>query len=128
VKVLTTAAGGHRRTVDGITVIYYGNLSNFLAYRYRVFSPIRMFREAESEFRGADIVHIHELRSTITPWASKASRRLSLPYVLSTHGGLRRLGRRACIGGYHRFSDREGRCDAYERSARAHQGTSECYR
>src|SRR5215831_11868237 len=105
VKILTTDSGGQsrlkeigtngRREVEGIEVIYYRNFSNRLAYRYRLFSPVRLFRNLASEIYGSDVVHIHELRSTIAPFAYRASRGLNIPYILSGHGGLRRLGRTA---------------------------------
>lgn len=110
VKVLTTDSGGKsrlneipqdgRRDVEGIQVIYYPNLSNRLAYRHRLFVPARMFGALESEIRGSDVVHIHELRSTVTVIAYRAIRRLPIPYVVSGHGGLRRLGRSAAKAVY----------------------------
>jgi glycosyltransferase involved in cell wall biosynthesis len=112
VKVLTTDSGGRsrlkdigngRREVDGIEVVYYPNVSNWLAYRYRLFVPRCLLRELESEMHGSDIVHIHELRSSISPFAYAAARRLKIPYVLSGHGGLRRLGRAAAKALYDRL-------------------------
>ncbi len=100
VKVLTTDSGGRsrlqqtgRRQVDGVEIVYYPNISNRLAYRYRVFSPRRMFREIQSEIAASDVVHIHELRSSTSVFAYHAACRAAVPYVLSGHGGLRRLGR-----------------------------------
>jgi glycosyltransferase involved in cell wall biosynthesis len=106
VKVLTTDSAGTnrlsesdtgingRRTIDGVDVVYYRNLSNFLAYRQRLFCPSGMFRELERELKGAEVVHIHELRSTVSVLAYSAAKRLGIPFVLSAHGGLRHLGRR----------------------------------
>lgn len=104
VEVLTTDSGGpHRlsipgdglhRVVDGITVRHYRNLSNTLAFRYRMFLPFVFFRDVAKRVRGADVVHIHELRSFLSVSAAAASRRQSIPFVLSPHGGLRHLGRR----------------------------------
>jgi glycosyltransferase involved in cell wall biosynthesis len=103
VKVLTTDSGGMSRLretgvkgryhVEGIDIVYYRNLSNWLAYRYRFFWPARMLREFVSETESSDILHIHELRSTVSVFAQRTARRLSIPYVLSGHGGLRPLGR-----------------------------------
>jgi glycosyltransferase involved in cell wall biosynthesis len=104
VEVLTTDSGGpHRltiphdgytRVVEGIAVRYYRNLSNTLAFRYRVFVPLGFFRDVAQRVRGADVVHIHELRSLLGVSAASASVRQSIPFVLSPHGGLRHLGRR----------------------------------
>jgi glycosyltransferase involved in cell wall biosynthesis len=103
VKVVTTDSAGtdrvfkgsetERRDIDGVETVYYRNISNYLAYHHRLFCPIEFFRHVQDELRGFDIVHIHELRSTLTVPAYKAANRLGLPYVLSPHGGLRRLGK-----------------------------------
>ena len=51
VKVLTTDSAGHsrlsagHRQVDGIDVIYYRNLSNWLAFRKRFFWPQALWQE-----------------------------------------------------------------------------------
>jgi glycosyltransferase involved in cell wall biosynthesis len=54
-----------------------------------------LFRELRRELIGSDILHIHELRSTLSVFAYRAARQQRLPYVVSTHGGLRHLGRRS---------------------------------
>jgi glycosyltransferase involved in cell wall biosynthesis len=100
VKVLTTDSAGHSRLsagplqVDGINVIYYRNLSNWLAFRQRIFWPPALWREMQSEISGSDILHIHELRSTLSVFAYGAARAKRIPYVLSTHGGLKHLGKK----------------------------------
>ena len=105
VKVLTTDSGGQRRlsadqigdgsrTVDGVEVVYYRNVSNWLAFRQRLFFPVKMFRDFDRELTGADLLHIHELRSTLSVPACRAALRLQVPYLVSTHGGLRHLGKR----------------------------------
>jgi glycosyltransferase involved in cell wall biosynthesis len=103
IKVLTTDSIGaervskgtaaERRAIEGIEVVYYSNLSNYLAYRHRFFWPIEFFRQVRQELCGFDVLHIHELRSTLTVPAYNAARELSLPYAISPHGGLRRLGK-----------------------------------
>ena len=100
-KVLTTDSAGHsrlssgRRQVDGIDVIYYRNLSNWLAFRKRLFWPQALWREMHSQISGTEILHIHELRSTLSVFAYRAAKTQQVPYVLSTHGGLKHLGRRS---------------------------------
>src|SRR6266566_5260882 len=99
VKVLTTDSAGDarlpagRRNIEGIDVVYYPNLSNRLAFRRRIFWPAAMFREMTQELAGSDILHIHELRSMLSVKAHKIAVTMNLPYVLSGHGGLRRLGK-----------------------------------
>lgn len=106
VRVLTTDSGGdarlpdsvvgngEKRTIDGIDVTYYRNISNFLAFRHRVFWPPVFFRELDKQLAGSDVVHIHELRSFTSVAASACAERQRVPFVLSPHGGLRHLGKR----------------------------------
>jgi glycosyltransferase involved in cell wall biosynthesis len=105
VTVLTTDSGGlarlqlnggkpARRNFDGIDVLYYRNLSNYLAYHHRLFLPLGLFRDVRRQFAQCDIAHVHELRSPPTVAAYNAAKKLQLPFILSTHGGLRWLGKR----------------------------------
>ena len=105
VKVLTTDSAGASRLsgaqqmsarsvdVDGIEVIYYRNISNTLAFRYRLFWPTEFFRDLDRQLENCDVLHIHEWRSTLTAPAYRAARRRHLPYVLSPHGGMAHLGK-----------------------------------
>ena len=102
VRVITTDSGGTERVggeslshVEGIEILYYKNLSNDLAYRKRVFLPRNLRSDIHRQLKDRDIVHIHELRSTLTVIASSAAKALKKPYVLSPHGGLQHLGRAA---------------------------------
>lgn len=104
VHVLTSDSGGPgrlalhetgaegRRIVDGIEVTYFRNVSSALAYR-RCFIVPAYFRNVRRYLQGADILHLHELRSTMAPSALSAAKALNVPLVLSPHGGLSRLGR-----------------------------------
>ena len=104
VTVLTTDSAGSSRLalnglaptthdLNGIKVFYYRNLSNRLAFRHRLFLPYGLFRDIGARLTGYDVVHMHELRSTLTVAGFKAAQRLGMPYVLSPHGGLRHLGK-----------------------------------
>src|SRR5205085_6400739 len=83
VEVLTTdslgdqrmsiPSDGATRIVDGITIRYYRNLSNTLAFRQRAFLPPGFFREVAEHVKRADVVHIHELRSPLTVSAAAAA-------------------------------------------------------
>src|SRR5207249_5368209 len=105
--ILTTDSEGERRIpaetvskinrdgLDGVHVHFYRNLSNRLAYRQRLFLPTRFFGEVRAELAKCDVVHIHDLRSFLSVAAHKASKSLCIPYVLSPHGGLLRLGKKS---------------------------------
>src|SRR5437867_4782318 len=79
VKVLTTDSAGDarlpagHRNIEGIDVIYYPNLSNRLAFRHRIFWPAMMFRDMTRELAGSNMLHIHELRSTLSVKAHTAA-------------------------------------------------------
>src|SRR5262245_659048 len=105
VTVLTTDSGGlarlqldggkpARRNFDSIEVLYYPNLSNYLAYHHRLFLPLGLFHDVRRPFAPYAIAHVHELRSPPTVAAYNAARKLQLPFILSTHGGLQWLGKR----------------------------------
>lgn len=105
VKVLTTDSGGHKRIhreevamieqggIDGIQLVYYPNLSNYLAYKQRLFFPLELFHRIRRQLASSEVVHIHEFRSLLSVAAHSAVRSLNIPYVLSPHGGLQRLGK-----------------------------------
>ena len=104
VRVLTTDSAGdsrfsrdeiHTKNTHGIEVRYYRNISNYLARRHRLFLPAQFQREVRKELADCDVLHIHEFRSTLTVPAARTARELSIPYVLSPHGGLRHLGKHA---------------------------------
>ena len=105
VHVLTTDCGGAARlphlhgrspsrTIDGIEITYHKNISNYLAYRHRLFWPPSFFSQIHSQLQGSELVHIHELRSFLSASAARAAADLGIPYVVSAHGGLRHLGKK----------------------------------
>src|SRR3989454_331111 len=105
VTVVTTDSGGAKRIdkvsiamirdggLEGIRIYYYPNFSNYLAYKQRLFLPPRLFENLSRDLLSLDVVHIHEFRSLLSVAAHSALRRLHIPYVLSPHGGLQRLGK-----------------------------------
>jgi len=105
VRVLTTDSGGHKRIerdevaqieeggIDGIQLIYYQNVSNYLAYKQRLFFPLELFHRIRRQLSSSEVVHIHEFRSLLSVATHSAVRSLNIPYVISPHGGLQRLGK-----------------------------------
>ena len=103
--MFTTDAGGEKRIpeeiienirdngLDGMRVFFYRNLSNSLAYQQRLFFPSRFLRECSEVMAGNEVVHIHDLRSLLSVASHRAARASGIPYVLSPHGGLQRLGK-----------------------------------
>ena len=102
VRVLSTDTGGRRRLKEGektagwprVDVRYYRNVSNYMAFRHRIFMAPGFSMDARKQFSGCDVVHVHELRSMLTVTAFRAALDLGIPYVVSPHGGLLHLGKR----------------------------------
>src|SRR4051812_34055521 len=102
ITVLTTDSMGAERysvvegdpvQVGGIQVYYYRNISNALAFQQRLFWPPRLFKDMALRIKDADLIHIHELRSSLSVAACHAAVSAGIPFVVSPHGGLRRLGK-----------------------------------
>ena len=94
VRVLTTGSRAESKLVDGIDVRYYRNLSDYLAFRYRLFLPRGFRGELRQQLADRDVIHIHEFRSTLTVPAAHVAEKMASPYLISPHGGLRYLGKR----------------------------------
>ena len=105
-KIFTTDTGGVRRLSPAeisqaskeasrsLDVRYCRNLSNWLAFRHRLFLPTGLFGTLDRNLEDCELIHVHELRSFVTVAARRAARRNKIPYVVSTHGGLMHLGKR----------------------------------
>src|SRR5215472_9465081 len=78
--VLTTGSQAETKTVRGIRIVYYRNLSSSLAFKHRLFLPLGFRQGLQQELRNCDVVHIHEFRSTLTVPAAHIARRMSIPY------------------------------------------------
>jgi glycosyltransferase involved in cell wall biosynthesis len=93
VRVLTTGPATTMKLVDGTHIVYCRNVSDYLAHKHRLFMPIAFRKELGQILQNCDILHIHEFRSTLTVPAARMARELSIPYVISLHGGLPHLGK-----------------------------------
>jgi glycosyltransferase involved in cell wall biosynthesis len=93
VRVLTTGSVTDTKDVEGVDTHYYRNVSPYLAFRHRVFLPLGFRRELRQQLADREVLHIHEFRSTLTVPAGRIAKDLSLPFVISPHGGLRHLGK-----------------------------------
>ena len=69
-------------------VEYFKNVNNFIAYKYRIFSPISMFFRLRKEICKFDIVHIHDYRNFLTIISCYFAMKKNIPYVLQVHGDL----------------------------------------
>lgn len=88
--------------MEGIRVHYLRNLNNRLAYRYKLFLAPALLWAFHREFRGCDMVHMHDLRTYLNVVAYGYAKG-SVPYVLQAHGVLPTSGR---LGRWKSFFDR----------------------
>ena len=106
VHVLTTDAGVGRRlsnveisqaleTFGGrLKVRYHPTLSNYLSFRHRMFLAPGLTGLIRQEMAGVDVMHVHEFRTMTSVAAHTAAMAMSTPYIVSPHGGLRKLGKK----------------------------------
>jgi len=87
--------GGRETLLSGIRVIYFENLSNVLAWRQKLFSPIGMIPRLMADIGKFDVVHLHEFRTLQNAWAYIALRLNGrrVPLVIQAHGSSARVGR-----------------------------------
>lgn len=81
------------RNMDGFRVRYFKNISNLLAFKYRLFLPVRMASAVRKEIGSFDIIHLHDFRSLQSVVAYYYAKKYNIPYVLQAHGSVLRLGR-----------------------------------
>lgn len=111
VKVMTTDTCGAVRIgrqwlnkpLDGIEVVHFRNLSNYLAFRQRISIVPGLSFRLRKYLEDIELVHIHEYRSLITIAAVSACKAKGIPYVLSPHGGLKPLGKKILKKAFDRF-------------------------
>lgn len=78
----------HEESIDGINVYYFQNMSNFLAFNYRLFLPIGFISFIKENIRNYDVIHIHDYRSILAIIVSYYSKKYSKPYILQAHGSI----------------------------------------
>lgn len=73
---------------DGIKVYYFKNLSNTLAYRYKLFLPEQITRTFAMECNNFDIIHLHEYYTTVNILIANSRHRKQNEklYILSANG------------------------------------------
>lgn len=111
VTVCTTDALDERTRLDaleetshGVRIVRFRNLSNKLAFKLKIFLPLKMRRWLAAHVDEFDVVHLFDARTMLNAWASQAAVRAGVPFFVSVWGSLPRgHGWRALIkGGYDR--------------------------
>src|SRR5262249_26342901 len=96
VTVCTTDALDARRvspleeTLQGVRVVRFRNVSNWLAYRLKVFLPVGLRRGRVRPLAGVVVAHLFETRTLLNAWAAGEATRQHVPFVLSALGSLPR--------------------------------------
>lgn len=106
VCIISTDAGDGGRTPsgkfeeEGMTVYRVKNLSNSLAYQFKLFVPLIGASAIKAEVRRADIVHLHDFRTLPDLMVGKIAMDEGKPVVVQPHGTIRGdyLGRRELKG------------------------------
>jgi glycosyltransferase involved in cell wall biosynthesis len=96
VTVLTTDRGNPRLDektnqpidVNGVSVYYLKNLSNFIATKIKLVTPYASPVIANRIMENFDVVHIHEHRTSLAAITSYYARKYNIPYVIQEHGSL----------------------------------------
>ena len=97
VTVYTTDLGNYqnsRLNVDkiekksGMKIHYFRNLSNYLAFKHRLFLPIHMILTLRKDLNKFDIIHLHDFRSLLSILIYHYAKKYGVPYVLQAHGSV----------------------------------------
>jgi glycosyltransferase involved in cell wall biosynthesis len=87
-------ASGWRRTIDGVEVGVFRNVSNRLAYHEQLFLPRGLQAYLARHARTFDVAHLHACRNVPGALAAHHLRRAGVPYVLAPNGTAPRIERR----------------------------------
>jgi glycosyltransferase involved in cell wall biosynthesis len=70
--------------------VRFPNVSNWLAYRLKIFLPVGMRRWLERHGGRFDVVHLFDARTLPNAWAAEVAVKQSVPFVVSVWGSLPR--------------------------------------
>ncbi|MPW38609.1 glycosyltransferase [Thermococcus sp. 101 C5] len=95
VTVVTTDANDEKSRVkekfsriNGIKVHYFKNISNRLAYSYKIFISPGLIPWARRELKNFDVIHLHDTRTFQNLVIHYFAKKYGIPYVLQPHGTL----------------------------------------
>src|SRR3954454_16072200 len=81
-------------TSGGVEVRVFRNISNRLAYRLELFTPIGLRRYLRTSAGSFDVAHLHACHNLPVTIAAAALSRHGVPYVISPNGTARAIERR----------------------------------
>jgi glycosyltransferase involved in cell wall biosynthesis len=76
----------HDSTAGGVAVHVFPNVSNTLAYRLQLFTPVGLAGFLRRQARAFDVAHIHACHNLPAVIAAAALRRAGVPYVVQPNG------------------------------------------
>lgn len=77
--------------LDGVSVHYFRNLSNFIAYKHRILSPLGIIPALLKNIRNFDVIHLNGLRNIQDLSVAFFALVFGVPYAVQTHGDLPRV-------------------------------------
>lgn len=75
-----------KETIDGINIIRLKNLSNFLAKRMNISTPIGFSKWLRTNASKFDIIHCHDFFTIQNIKCSRIAKSKAIPYVIQPHG------------------------------------------
>lgn len=83
--------------IPNLTVRYFKNINNNLAYMYNIFLTPGILIKSLIEFGKFNIIHLHDFYTAQNVWISLLAKIYNKPYILSVHGCLeeQRLAQRS---------------------------------
>ena len=74
--------------IEGVTVYYFRNISNILAWHYRLFIAPGMLFQLKKESREFDVIHLQDFRTLQSILIHYHAKKHGIPYVLQAHGSV----------------------------------------
>ena len=72
-------------TIDGIKIIRFKNLSNYLAKFHNIYLPLWITKWVKNNVKNYDIVHMHDFFTYLNIITGKYCRKYNIPYVVQPH-------------------------------------------
>lgn len=75
-----------KEKLDGINIIRFRNISNYLAWYHNLFIPVGFINFIKKNLKNYDVVHLHDYRTLQNAVISYYAYKYKIPYVLQPHG------------------------------------------
>jgi len=75
-----------KENYNGIKIHYFRNLSNYLAFKYRIYFPLGMIKEIKKNIKHFDIIAMQEYRSVMCVYIYWFAIKNNIPYIIKAGG------------------------------------------